>query len=96
MKLNKREIVSYVSLSNRVKRLSSTGQKQVARVEASSAGLVLQVGVIRVGIVRPVGLSSISVLASIYTLASGIGLKHFAFAQALVQAAFCVCVISLR
>jgi hypothetical protein len=108
MKLNKRESVSLnkvsagvrlaycVSLSNGIKRLGSTGRKRVAGVEAGSAGLVLRVGVVGVGIVRPVGPSSIGVSAGIYTLASGIGLKHFAFAQALVRAAFCVRVISSR
>ena len=92
MKLNKRESVSYVSLSNRVKQLSSTSRKRVAGVEASSARLVLWVSVVGVGIVRPVGPSSISVSM----LASVVGLKHFAFAQALVRAAFCVRVISSR
>ena len=96
MKLNKRESVSLnkvlagvrlvycVSLSNGIKRLGSTGRKQVAGVEASSARLVLRVGVVGVGIVRPVGPSSIGVLAGIYTLASVISLEHFSFAQALV------------
>jgi hypothetical protein len=68
----------------------------VARVEAGSARLVLQVGVVGVGIVRLIGPSSISVLVGIYTLASGMGLKHFAFTQALIWAAFYVCVISSR
>jgi hypothetical protein len=94
MKLNKRESVSYVNLSNGVKRLGSTGRKRVAGVEAGNARLVLRVGVVGVGIVRPVGPSSIGVLAC--TLASVIGLEHFAFAQALVRAAFCVRVISSR
>jgi hypothetical protein len=56
----------------------------VAGVEAGSARLVLQVGVVGVRIVRPIGPSSISVLVGIYTSDSGIGLEHFAFAQALI------------
>jgi hypothetical protein len=96
MKLNKRESVSYVSLSDGIKRLGSTGRKRVAGVEAGSAGLVLRVGVVGVGIVRPIGPSSIGVSAGMYASDSGIGLEHFAFAQALVRAAFCVRVISSR
>ena len=81
-------------MSDGIKQLGSTGRKWVARVEAGSARLVLQVGVVGVGIVRPIGPSSIGVLAGIYASDSGIGLEHFAFAQALVWAAFCVRVIS--
>jgi hypothetical protein len=90
------QLVYCVSLSNKIKQLSSNSQKQVAGVEASSTRLVLQVSVVGVRIVRPIGPSSIGVLACIYTLNSRMSLKHFVFAQALVQAAFCVCVISLR
>ena len=85
-----------VSLNSRVKRLDSTDRKRVARVEAGSAGLVLWVGVVGGGIVRPIGPSSIGVSAGIYMLGNVIGLEHFAFAQALVRAAFCVRVISSR
>ncbi len=58
----------------------------MARVEASIARLVLRVSIVGVGmgIVRPIGSSSISVLAGIFTLASIVGLEHFAFTQALV------------
>lgn len=85
-----------VSLNSGVKRLGSTDRKRVAGVEAGIAGLVLRVGVVGVGIVRPVGSSSIGVSAGIFTLASIVGLEHFAFAQALVRAAFCFRIISSR
>jgi hypothetical protein len=45
--------------------VDSTSRKQVASVDTSSARLIVRVGVVRVGIVRPISSPSISVLVSI-------------------------------
>ena len=65
--------------------VGSTNRKRVASIDASSAGLVLRVSVVGVGIARPVGPSSINVSAVDVRLA----LEQFTPAQALVRAVFC-------
>jgi hypothetical protein len=45
--------------------VDSTSRKRVASVDTGSAGLIVRVGVVGVGIVRPVGPPSISVSVGI-------------------------------
>ena len=45
--------------------VDSTSRKRVASVDTGSAGLIVRVGVVGVGIVKPVGSPSIGVSAGI-------------------------------